>query len=385
MSQVRQIFSVKVKERVRVYERTAKLVKETESMAPASSTSISEHPEVRLYSFLSLSIKYEYKLDCLILPREGKREKRDFIVRSLYESAAQVSYGNQLKTGAVGNSFRFKIALRPVYSSSDLVTYFLPSRLRRFRIQSHEVNLTNLPAAPGLRNPISSSHPMDRYQVQRAYLQKGPCQPRDHKFPYTRCGEDKRRFNPFLFKDYDSWLEYSIEKDAAFCMCCYLFGEETRYDAFITQGFKKRIENHVGGPNGVHNQAYEKYQNLLNQKQHIETIIIKQSSQVQTDYRICLKATLAAVRFLLRQGLPFHGHDKSEYSNNMGNFLELLQVLANHNEAIKRVVDTPIINYNDVNKKWARTPISIEVAELKLAAFTLNLKIKTVFGTPRLG
>ncbi|RWR73422.1 zinc finger MYM-type protein 1-like protein [Cinnamomum micranthum f. kanehirae] len=205
----------------------------------------------------------------------------------------------------------------------------MPSSSKKGRVV---VNLTDLPADPGLRNPISSYHPMDRDQVRRAYLQKGPCQPRDHKFPYTGCGQDKRRFNPFWFKDYGSWLEYSIEKDAAFCMCCYLFGEETRYDAFITQGFKswrkkERIENHVGGPNSVHNQAYEKCQNLLNQEQHIETIIVKQSSQARTDYRIRLKATLASIRFLLCQGLPFRGHDESEDSNNMGNFLELCKYL----------------------------------------------------------
>lgn len=98
-----------------------------------------------------------------------------------------------------------------------------------------KVNLTDLQANLGLQNPISSYHPMDKDQVRRAYLQKGPYRPRGHKFPYTWCGQDMRRFNPFWFKDYGGWLEYNIEKDAAFCMCCYLFGEGTRYDAFITQ------------------------------------------------------------------------------------------------------------------------------------------------------
>ena len=80
----------------------------------------------------------------------------------------------------------------------------------------------------------------------------------------------------------------------------------------------------MGGPNSAHNQAYEKYQNLLNQKQHIEKISIKQSDQAQREYRIRLQATLDVIRFLLRQGLPFCGHDESENSNNMGNFLKLL-------------------------------------------------------------
>ena len=56
------------------------------------------------------------------------------------------------------------------------------------------------------------------------------------------------------------------------------------------------------------------------------------------DYRLRLKATLHAIRFLLRQGLHFHGHDEFEDSKNMDNFLELLQVLANQNEDIKRFI-----------------------------------------------
>ncbi|RWR79953.1 zinc finger MYM-type protein 1-like protein [Cinnamomum micranthum f. kanehirae] len=222
----------------------------------------------------------------------------------------------------------------------------MPSSSKKGRV---EVNLTDLPADPGLRNPISSYHPTDRDQVRKA------------------------------------WLEYNVEKDAAFCLCCYLFGEETRYDAFITQGFKswrkkERIENHVRGPNSVHNQAYEKCQNLLNQKQHIETVIVKQSSQARTEYRIHLKATLASVRFLLRQGLPFRGHDVSEDSNNMGNFLELLQVLTNQNEAIKRVVlenapenlklTTPKVQKDIVNAATAETAQAI-IYELGDAPFSL--------------
>ncbi|XP_031252128.1 uncharacterized protein LOC116110025 [Pistacia vera] len=50
------------------------------------------------------------------------------------------------------------------------------------------------------------------------------------------------------------------------------------------------------------------------------------------EYRTRLNATVDCIRFLLRQGLTFRGHDESYDSNNQGNFLELLQFLANHNE-----------------------------------------------------
>ncbi|XXG68310.1 hypothetical protein AAC387_Pa06g1426 [Persea americana] len=218
--------------------------------------------------------------------------------------------------------------------------YQVPSTLKKSRL---EINLADLAADPGLRSPISSYHPTDQDQIRMAYLQKGPCQPYDHKFPYTQCGQEKRRFNPAWFKDYGSWLEYSIEKDAAFCLYCYLFGEQARHSPFVTKGYKnwkkkERIGDHVGGPNSAHNQAYQKCQNLLNQKQYVGTIIVKQSDQAQREYRICLKAMLDCSRFLLRQGLPFCDHDEFECLNNIGNFLELLQVIANQNEAIKRVI-----------------------------------------------
>ena len=44
------------------------------------------------------------------------------------------------------------------------------------------------------------------------------------------------------------------------------------------------------------------------------------------------------VRFLLRLGLAFQGHDEFEDSSNQGNFLELFKFLASHNDKIQGVV-----------------------------------------------
>ncbi|XP_073121527.1 uncharacterized protein [Henckelia pumila] len=55
---------------------------------------------------------------------------------------------------------------------------------------------------------------------------------------------------------------------------------------------------------------------LMNQKQHIETCLVKQSSQVAADYRVRLTASIYCIRFLVRQGLPFRGHDESRDSLN---------------------------------------------------------------------
>ncbi|XP_022894139.1 uncharacterized protein LOC111408631 [Olea europaea var. sylvestris] len=55
--------------------------------------------------------------------------------------------------------------------------------------------------------------------VGGAYVQRGPCQPRNHAFPPTRMGNKDRRFCISWY----TWLEYSIAKDAVFCFYCYLF------------------------------------------------------------------------------------------------------------------------------------------------------------------
>ncbi|XP_031280059.1 zinc finger MYM-type protein 1-like [Pistacia vera] len=76
----------------------------------------------------------------------------------------------------------------------------------------------------------------------------------------------------------------------------------------------------------------------MNQKQHIEAPLSKQSDQVRTEYRTCLTASIVCVRFLLHQGLAFRGHDETKDSKKQGNFLRFLHFLARHNEHFKSVV-----------------------------------------------
>ncbi|XP_048447464.1 zinc finger MYM-type protein 1-like [Pyrus x bretschneideri] len=87
-----------------------------------------------------------------------------------------------------------------------------------------------------------------------------------------------------------------------------------------------------------HNKAIEATGNLMNQKTHIETNVVKQSEEARMAYRTCLNASIDCTKFLLRQGLSFRDHDESDTSNNRGNYLELLQFLKDHDEKIKVVM-----------------------------------------------
>ncbi|XP_066160434.1 uncharacterized protein [Oryza sativa Japonica Group] len=97
-----------------------------------------------------------------------------------------------------------------------------------------------LPHDPGKRIAISDYSVYQQDEVRMKYIALGPCRPPLEQFPQRNCG-GKRRFIHSLFDKY-SWLEYSEEKDAAFCFVCYLFKDRTNYvggDSFVNEGFRQ--------------------------------------------------------------------------------------------------------------------------------------------------
>jgi len=136
-----------------------------------------------------------------------------------------------------------------------------PSSYARSRFDS-----SALQSDPAERKPISHYHLNEHDEVRRAYIQKGPCQPQNHSFPQRLMSGNYRHFNVSWFDMYSNWLEYSIKKDTAFCLCCYLFKNEHESlshfggETFTSKGFRswnktERFNMHVGGSNSVHNQC----------------------------------------------------------------------------------------------------------------------------------
>ncbi|KAM2328308.1 hypothetical protein ACFXTH_014786 [Malus domestica] len=209
-----------------------------------------------------------------------------------------------------------------------------------------DIDFNNLERDPGKRIRMKDYPSNIQDEIRIAYLQMGPCRPTKYEFPYTLHAKKKRRFVVSWFEEYD-WLECGISKDAAFCLHCYLFKinfSQLGSDAFTGVGFKKWknarkcFDKHVGPIGNFHNKAREAASYLMNQKAHIEAVVIKQSEEECMKYHLCLNPSIDYTKFLLRQGLPFRGHDKSDTSNNKGNYLELVQFLVDHDEKIKEVV-----------------------------------------------
>ncbi|XP_070040986.1 uncharacterized protein [Nicotiana tomentosiformis] len=160
-----------------------------------------------------------------------------------------------------------------------------------------------------------------------------------------------RQFSPGWFKDSNSrWLEYSVKKDAAFCLCCYLFKNDYVHgstgDSFTKTGFRawnkasERLALHVGEVNNLHHKCFNKMLDLSNQSQSIQVAFNKQSEKQRSDHRIRLNTSIDVARFLLEFGLSFRGHDESESSKNKGLFLGLLEWLAKRFSDVDRVIKT---------------------------------------------
>ena len=72
---------------------------------------------------------------------------------------------------------------------------------------------------PGIRKPIEA-YPLEiRDQVKRAYALRGPTQSDIDSFPRKWQGGEWRSFQKSWFSEFD-WLEYSVTKDAAYCLYC---------------------------------------------------------------------------------------------------------------------------------------------------------------------
>nr|XP_025702624.1 zinc finger MYM-type protein 1-like [Arachis hypogaea] len=199
---------------------------------------------------------------------------------------------------------------------------------------------------PGKRPQIWNYPINQQDEIRRAYIKFGPYQFIMDEYPLSGLESHPRRFKAHWFKSF-SWLEYSPEVDAAFCLPCYLFSRKS--SPFTSGGFRnwKKVNNgkdcaflsHVGKSlNSPHNIAVKSCKDLLNQLCHIDKVLAKQSSQQVLSNRLRLKASIDTVKWLTFQACAFRGHDESHESQNRGNFLEMLKLLASYNKEVDAVV-----------------------------------------------
>ena len=82
--------------------------------------------------------------------------------------------------------------------------------------------------------------------------------------------------------------------------------------------------------------------------------MVEQSNKDKFEYQVQLNAIVNCIRFLLCRRLAFRDHDESQGSSDKRNFLELLQLLGDHNESINEVLQNTSKNckltHSDIQK-----------------------------------
>ncbi|KAL9685043.1 hypothetical protein QQ045_022489 [Rhodiola kirilowii] len=71
---------------------------------------------------------------------------------------------------------------------------------------------------------------------------------------------------------------------------------------------------------------------------HQPKVIDKLPPEIVRQNTLRLKTTIAAVKYLGKEGLPFRGHDKSSNSSSRGHFIEIIKSYASMNDEIAKVV-----------------------------------------------
>ncbi|KAL5810271.1 hypothetical protein ACOSQ4_026839 [Xanthoceras sorbifolium] len=146
-----------------------------------------------------------------------------------------------------------------------------------------DINTPYYKCDPGLRLPIGVYLADKRDDVRKAYIKMGPFQPMLDKYPLTSDGKQNRSFQKSWFERF-SWLEYSIEKDRAFCFPCYLFDNvSSKHSTFTIDGFHswKRIKcgtkcpfvQHEGVHNSQHSFAIQNWYTLKDSSRHIDKVM----------------------------------------------------------------------------------------------------------------
>ena len=161
-----------------------------------------------------------------------------------------------------------------------------------------------------------------------------PYQPKqvDLSISIKHQGQQKRSFQTTWFNKY-KWLTYCRSKNVSFCFICrkvrqlgVLAFNKRAEDAFVTIGFQNwknattRFRNHEKSDS--HKKSYMKYTAL--KSPGVDTLISNDTLREQDIRRQMLLKQLSSLRFLARQGLPFHGHTETE-----GNFYQLMSLRAN--------------------------------------------------------
>ncbi|KAI4969018.1 hypothetical protein ZWY2020_046348 [Hordeum vulgare] len=181
--------------------------------------------------------------------------------------------------------------------------------------------------------------------------EKGP--QRDTLFKKGRKDKYKRRFSALLYTrilsngehcDRD-WLVYSKELDRVFCFGCKLFAKGHQKGNLANEGYNDwthlgtRLKEHETGADHVLNMTtWYELRSRLQTHQTIDKATQRQLESEKDHWRKVLFRIVCIVKFLSKHNLAFRGTNSKLYEDSNGNFLGLVEMLAEFDPVIREHV-----------------------------------------------
>ncbi|PUZ75288.1 hypothetical protein GQ55_1G147200 [Panicum hallii var. hallii] len=172
-------------------------------------------------------------------------------------------------------------------------------------------------------------------------IQKGPKDRFSRRFSarfYTRIlsnGEECDR----------DWLVYSKELDRVYCFSCKVFAKGHRKDQLANDGFNdwthlsERLKEHeTSVDHAINMTTWYELRNRLQKEQTIDKVAQQQLEKEKEHWRKVLFRIVGIVKFLGKHNLAFRGHNCKLYEDSNGNFLGLIEMLAEFDLVIQEHV-----------------------------------------------
>lgn len=174
--------------------------------------------------------------------------------------------------------------------------------------------------------------------------------------PQLQCEQKEKNKNPykryFNANNYEKylWLCGSCELNKLYCWPCLLFAtEKTPWNttgfaslAYLITALDKhqRSTSHIRSFTVLKTFGSQRVDHSLNLQKKIADNLHNEKVR---ENRNVLKRLIDAVVFLGKQESSFRGHDESDESLNKGNYIELLQFLANYDQVLSQHLKTATV------------------------------------------
>ncbi|XP_068321289.1 uncharacterized protein [Pyrus communis] len=179
--------------------------------------------------------------------------------------------------------------------------------------------------------------------------EKGPI--RDLSIEKGAKDQFNRRFNAAFYTRYLSngekhdrdWLVYSKYIDKVFCFCCKLFKKGPLKGQLANEGYKDwthlsvRLKEHEISSDHISNiTTWIDLRLRLEKNETINKAVQDQIKKEKEHWRELLRRLISIVKYLAKYTLAFRGTNDTLYEESNGNFMGLVQMMAESDPLIKK-------------------------------------------------